>query len=57
MPREFIPRSEYVIPGQKMFSIIQIILDMADKWNWSEKTLANVLGNWEMPNEPILSEN
>ena len=57
MQKEFIPRDEYVTSTSKTFEALIELLDIAEKNNWSERTLSGVLKNWGMPNEPILSEN
>ena len=57
MPQEYIPRHEYVTSTSKTFEVLIELLDIAEKNNWSERLLSDVLKNWGMPNEPLLSEN
>lgn len=57
MPREFMPHSDSRDYGETMFCGVIAILDIAEKYGWEERLLSNALGNWPMPNEPILSEN
>jgi hypothetical protein len=57
MPQEYIPRVEYIITGSKQFEAIMALFKLAEERNWPERIVSNVLKNWDMPNEPILSEN
>ncbi len=57
MPQEFVPHHSALYPREKMFQSIEAICNIAEKYNWEERLLSNVLSNWAMPNEPILSEN
>jgi len=57
MPQEFIPRDETVLYQPKMFGWIETFLDYAETFKLSQELISDVLGNWSMPNCPILSEN
>jgi hypothetical protein len=57
MPREFMPHSDNRYYGETMFCCIIALLDIAEKHEWEERLLSDVLKNWPMPNEPVLSEN
>ena len=57
MPQEFIPHHSALYSREKMFQGIVAICNIAEKFKWEERLLSDVFNNWDMPNEPILSEN